>query len=282
MSLTVSQVIVDAQYLTDESTIPSVTQALRLVNIARRDIAKETLCFLDTYSLSTVATPMTSILPSDVYKVKDIDYYTLNTPVRVLPVNQSQWEAFDLSTQADTFQYYKQDNSTLSFYPTSPVAQASTLSVQLQILDTTCTPVSTSNFPVSGRALVDVEVISWNGITSGVLQNVVHGLEGTTAALHNANAVITVRNVVIQYYKLPADLTSTSSNVESIFQTYENIIPYYLAWKMKLRDTDDVQATGSNAQAMKWEQLYNKEADKLSQDAKMSNDTVFTRRRLYR
>lgn len=71
------------------------------------------------------------------------------------------------------------------------IAGTSTLNGAINSTVTTITLASTTNFPSSGLAKVDSEVVYYNGKTGTQLQNVSRAYNGTTAASHSNGATIT-------------------------------------------------------------------------------------------
>jgi hypothetical protein len=284
MALTVSQIISDVKYLTDETVIPSTTDALRLVNLARREIAKKALCLEAQKTFTTTAETYDLTVPSDVYKIFKLTNYVGDDPHEVLPLTKTEFDRLDKSTTGSNIDWYYQNGSTMWLYPRGVVAPTTSLGDNLTSSTSSLVMSVGTSFPTVGTVMIGSEKIIYNGKTdsgtSVVAGYLTRGAEGTTASVHTSGDVITFQNITMDYYKLPTDLTTTSSNVESIFETYENIIPYYVAYKMKLKDTDDVQSSGSAQQSKYFFDLYLGELENLTQDMKTSNDTTYTVREI--
>lgn len=93
--------------------------------------------------------------------------------------------------------------------------------------DETFTVDSTENFPDFGDFICGTEVIHYLYKDGTNLYGCIRGQEGTTAATHADNAVITLRDIVIYGSKIPASMSSSSDLPTSIDVAYHNYIVEY-------------------------------------------------------
>jgi len=279
MSLTVSQIIIDVRQEIDEVTIPTVTQALRLLNRCRNELAKECLYLVDKKTAVSTAGVNSYTMPDDMYKVKAIDFKRGAQIVRLNPVDLDYYIKTTFSTEAEFFNAYYEQNRVITFIPKQSVASKATAINDVAGISAVVLAVTvddTTEFPEYGTLLMGSEKCTYVRYSDTVFTLLARGVEGTTAATHADDVVVTLCDIEITYYKIPTALTAVGNSVETIFDISPEPLIYYLAWQTKIRDTDDVQAGGSNFQAQFFQGLYEKEKEKFAEQAQFGKDTNST------
>lgn len=167
----------------------------RLWSFAEEDFSFSSVANTADYSLSA------RIAPGKVHTLK-FDSQPLTK------FSQKRWEMahFDSNSTGDPTSCLIFGNR-LKVYPL-PTAAADTdqLNGAITATATSITLDSTSGFRAPGRALIESEVISYDSVSSTVLQGCRRGLEGTTAASHADDTAITERDFVGTGHSEPDEL----------------------------------------------------------------------------
>ena len=290
MSVTVSQLISDCQTMVDDQDIPTMGSWLSYLNEARRDMFKASLCFMYESTTSSQANITNMAEPSDLYAIRDLRYCdSSGNWNEVLPLSKKEWEALSFITPSTSLQNYYEELRVLNFWPMlSQGAYSDTIVNALNATSGSTDPklqltVGTTGLPQVGRALIDTEKVGWSGLDpDGItLLNVTRGLEGSTAATHLVGAAFTNMDIKISYFQMPADLPGNSSTIETVFEMYKMGLKYFACWQAKIHDTDDLQASGVNAQMQNFLQLYVAEKDKFVKWVQGREDETYYIRRYY-
>ena len=293
-TITLSQLILDCQVMVDDTSIPNTTSWVTYLNESRKQLFRDSLCFLYEVSASSLPNVISPIAePADLYLIRDIRYCdSSGNWNEVTPLSKKEWEFLSFVTPSTSLQNYYEELRVLSFWPLlSAGAYTDTIVNALNATSGSTDPTlqlttGTSNLPQVGRCLIDNEVIGWMGLNSdGVtLMGVKRGLEGTTPATHSIGATFTNRDIRITYYQMPQDLVlgngSNSPTIETVFDMYKMALKYYACYQAKIHDTDDLQASGVNAQMQMFVQLYEKEKMKFVEWINSRGDETWTIRRV--
>ncbi len=268
MSLCVSSIIASAGDLLDDVTIPDpTTTALRFLNEARRHLATETNCIIDTRSNSSEAYIQRYSVSNDVIGIKGIRYdYSLTNFIKLVPLNKDEYESEEEAFTSTTSQYsdYFFDIIDRSLNLKPPIASSAgttTLVGAITASSTSVTVADSSTFRIKGRGLIDSEVLGWQFNSANNCYGLQRGLEGTSAATHTSGSTITERDIIYDFFKLPADL-AYGDNVEAVFEMFPKALEYYICWQAKIKDTDDTNPGGGlmldNSFKTKFEEEKNK------------------------
>ena len=121
MSISVSQIISDCKYYLNESGL-TTAEMLRLINLGRREIVKESMCLQDIASASSSVNVHTYTMSATQYKVYALAFGKGDSKNRMLPITTDNIINFNTTAVSDRHQYYKENTDgsrTLEFYPAS-------------------------------------------------------------------------------------------------------------------------------------------------------------------
>jgi hypothetical protein len=257
MAITVSQLISDVQFLIDDSSVPTASQILRLLNRARKEVAKRAQCLEDECSFSSTAYAHRHTLPTDAWKIKDVSFWDIDTRSECLPIDRKRWEEIDQSQTDTLYSNYWLDGRTLRMSPRlSSGADATACNGAVGLTDATITVDDTTYFQTVGKLVIDSEVIYYSNKTSTTFTGCLRAQEGSTVATHANDAVVTERDIVVAYYKVPVTNLTTADSVEEQFTPWSDVLGYWMAWQAKIKDTDDLGSSGADKQAMMFRQMY--------------------------
>jgi hypothetical protein len=196
----------DESYLSDG-------QIADAINDKQRDILGERM-----WSFNEVERSQSSVANQFLYDI-DTDIKTLHT-VRfdtqpLVSMSQQDWETkhWDTDTSTDTPSHVAIFDGNMKIQPRpSSSAGATALNGAINSTDTTITVDSTSAFKRGDfyRFIVDSEVIYATNATATTFTGCLRGQEGTTAASHSNDAVVTERDIVYTGQLYPTDLESQS------------------------------------------------------------------------
>lgn len=178
------------------------------LNEKQRDIAHERLWsfYEDIFSASSVAYQRDYEIDdrSTSGKVHGVTFKS--SPLATIPLNKFNIIQQDSSTTGDPTNFYVWNNK-ICFYPlVSEAADTTTLNGALNSSAVTITLTSTKDFSMSGRVIVDSEVISYTSKSTTQLLGCKRGEEGTIAAVHLTLATVTERDLIYTGYKEPIEL----------------------------------------------------------------------------
>ncbi len=285
MGLTVSQLIIDTRQEIDETTIPTVTQALRLLNRARHELSRDCGYLIAKKTAVSTAGVNTYTMPDDMFKVKAIDFKRNEQIIRLNPVELDYYLRYSFQSTSSFFNAYYEQDRVITLIPKQSTASTTTAindATGISALDTEVVVDSTSTFPKYGTLLMETEKCTYVVKDSTTFTLLSRGAEGTTAGTHADDVTVTLCDIEITYFKIPPDLTAVGDTVETIFEHNPEPLIYYLAWQTKIRDTDDVQAGGSNFQAEFFRRQYEMEKTKFAGEAQFGKDTNNTIRSIRR
>lgn len=160
-------------------------------------------------SLSSVDDQFAYDIPDTVQKIYSVIFDTQP----LIPINYYKWKTLHWDTDQATTDPYQVCvwNNQLLIHP-RPSASASTTAIDdaddITAIDTTITVDATSSFNRGDyyRFIIDSEVIYATGATATTFTGCLRGQEGTTAATHADNAVVTERDIVYTGHEEPVDL----------------------------------------------------------------------------
>jgi hypothetical protein len=272
MALTVSTIISDVQALLDDPSNPTFAQILRFLNRGRQTLARDVPWYEKETSYSSSTSTYQLSLPSDCNKVKSVMFRDVDNETRVAPLSEREWQQFDQSATGTSYTDYFEYNFQIWMTPRIQAnADTSTLVGGIGAGDTSLILLSTVKLATIGKIIIDNEVIYYNGKdnTTGTLQNLVRGQEGTTAASHLDGATATERDIIVTYYAVPADLTS--GQVDQIFEINPDVLVYFCAWQSKIKDTDDTNSS-ANFQMQMFQQNYLKAVAEMKYNLRSRKD----------
>lgn len=217
----------------DETTIADdeITEEL---NMAQKLIAHKRLWtfYQKTKSLSTVADQFEYALASDCFKLYKANFET--QPLAIIDMHKwdiYRWDA-DVNGDPTHLAMWRRKAKVYPYPSDGAAATAIDDSGDITSSDTTITVDDASVFSEQGRIIIDSEVISYTGITSGTdLTGCTRGEEGTTAASHLDNAVVTARDVVYRFQEEPIDL---ADETDATFIPEPSIVCYKAAAELSL------------------------------------------------
>jgi hypothetical protein len=162
--------------------------------------------------------------------------------------------------------FYDDLNKQLYLYPRiSAGTQSDTLSSGILATDLSIPVTDCSDFADHGRVTIGSEKLEfyYNSDTALTVNSTSErGVEGTTAASALSGATIYMNDIMVEYYKLPSDLTY-GQNVEAVFEAHPKVLEYYICWQAKIKDTDDINPSGGLAQANYFKMLYEEEKARM-------------------
>lgn len=285
MSLTVSQIIIDVRQEIDETTIPTVTQALRLLNRGRQELARDCGYLVAKKTAVSTVGINTYTMPDDMFKIKAIDFKRGAQIARLTPVSIDYYLQNAFTSSASFFNSYYEQDRVISLIPKQETASTTTAIndvAGISAVDTEVTVDSTETFPNYGTLLMGTEKCTYLIKDATKFTLLSRGAEGTTATTHADDVTVTLCDIEITYIKIPTALTAVGNTVETVFEHNPEPLINYVAWQTKLRDTDDVQASGSNFQAEFFRRQYEIEKDRFSYEVNMGRDTNNTIRSIRR
>lgn len=207
------------RYLTDKDGRPITFftdgEINDAINDAIRDIAAELRLpnFQTQYSFSTIANQINYDLstwtdsdgnPAYWGGVYDITWQTQPlVKIDEKTYNDLNWNANSTGTP---YNYFIRGKQVLMWPTAGSAAQTTALNGAISATDATITVDSTSGFAPKGRFIVDSEVISYSAATATAFTGCTRGIEGTTAASHLDNAVVTSRDIIITFFQRPQKL----------------------------------------------------------------------------
>lgn len=195
---------------TDEGNSPLTNEEINdEINLAQKEIAHSRLWswYEETKSFSSVADQYEYTLATNCFVLYDAKYDS--QPLAVADLhrwNILRWDS-DVSGDPTHICMWRKKARVYPYPSSSATATAINDADDITASDTTITVDSTSGFREQGRIIIDSEVISYTGTTSTTLTGCVRGEEGTTAAIHLNNAVITERDFIYHFQEDPDDLT---------------------------------------------------------------------------
>lgn len=166
-------------------------------------------------SFSTVANKYGSYdLASDVFVLFDAMFNT--QPLASVDMHRYNCLRWNTNVTGDpTHIAFWRNKAYVYPYPSSAAdATAIDDADDITATDTTITVDDSSGFNKQGRIIIDSEVIGYTGTSSTTFTGCTRGLEGTTAAVHSDNAVITERDVVYHAQEDPDSLTDETDETQ--------------------------------------------------------------------
>lgn len=186
------------------------------INLAQREIAHDRLWsfYESTKSFSSVANQYEYTLATDVFKLYEAKFDT--QPLAVIDLHRWNILRWDADTTADATHICMWGNKARIYpYPSSSAtATAINDADDITAADTTITVDSAADFKTQGRIIIDSEVISYTGTSATTFTGCTRGEEGTTAATHADDAVVTARDFVYNFQEEPADLSDETDTTD--------------------------------------------------------------------
>jgi len=205
------------------------------INSAQKEIAHDRLWsfYEKTKSFSSVANQWEYSLATNVFVPYDAMYDT--QPLAIVPLARMNILRWDNDTTGDpTHICIWNKKARVAPYPASGAdATAIDDATDITAADTTITADDTSDFKSQGRIIIDDEVISYTGTTATTFTGCTRGEEGTTAAIHLDDAVITERDFVYHFQEDPDDL---SNETDETAISDPSVIAYKAAAELSLEN----------------------------------------------
>lgn len=224
----------------DESQIKD-SDIIEEINDKQRDIAHDRIWsfYEGTKSLSTVKDQFKYDVASDVNLLFGVKVDT--QPLAV--IGKQRWEElhWDSDTASDDVSHSGFWDDALWIYP-RPSSDATATAINdaddITASDTTITVDSTSGFNRGDfyRFIIDDEVIYATASTATTFTGCLRGQEGTTAATHADNAVVTERDIVYTYLEEPTDLDSMTDETKI---PEPMLLAYGVAMELALKKNDE-------------------------------------------
>jgi hypothetical protein len=238
--------------------------ALQMVNEARRRLAIDCHWSEDCRSYSSKQYDGLQVIPADYIKAQRVIWSRGTSVSKHLEQMQGihsyadyNWNNVTAGTDLD--KYFFCDGVIVTLPPLSAAADTDALNGAINDSVTTIVLDDASWLPMSGRIKIDNEKIRYSYRNATTLYGCYRGDEGTTAASHLNDAVVTELNIWLFYYNIPADLAGSSA-VDHPFELFPNAIVYYICWQAKLHDLDDTGGNdGARAQAEMYRSLWEME-----------------------
>ena len=171
-----------------------------LLDEAAKLLQSELKVLKNRTSLSIVANQRTYAMAKSVLVPQEIELYQAGGTykIRGRTMEEIRNQRLPLYGSRPFFYSYVDDEQTLFLTPTPDTsADTDQLNGAVNSTVTTLTLDSTDDFYNEGRVIIDSEVIGYTAKTSTTLTGCVRGMEGTTAASHSDNAVVTERDLFI-------------------------------------------------------------------------------------
>lgn len=180
------------------------------LNEKQRDIAHERLWpfYEDIFSDSIVASQNKYTIGEDVVDGKVHTVVLRTDPLAKMDRQRFNMLQWDTATVGDPTHYHVWQNQ-LTLWPVrDTAAETDALNGGITAAAVTITVDDVGVFAPSGRVIIDSEVISYTNVnsTNETLLGCLRGLEGTTAATHSDDAVVTERDIIYTAHREPTEL----------------------------------------------------------------------------
>lgn len=195
------------------------------ISLAQREIAHDRLWsfYEKIKSFSTVANQYKYTLASDVFVLYDASFDTQPlAPIDMHRFLALRWDS-DITGDPTHIAIWRREAYVYPYPSSAAGTTAINNAAGITAAATSITVDSTSSFQSQGRIIIDSEVISYTGKTSTTFTGCVRGEEGTTAATHADDAVITERDVIYHFQEEPTNL---ANETDETLITEPSVIAY--------------------------------------------------------
>lgn len=176
------------------------------INLAQKEVAHDRLWsfYEKIKSFSSVANQYEYNLASNVFTLFETLFKTTPLDVMVLrDFNRLRWKS---DVTGDPVAICMWGRKARVYPYTSTSAATTALNGSIGATDATITVDDTTALQTQGRVIIESEVISYTGKTATTLTGCTRGEEGTDAAAHSDNTVVTDRDFIYSFQEDPDNL----------------------------------------------------------------------------